>query len=874
MRRWRREPRQRFVSRRSRLAAIRVAAVAAALSCLSSGALFAGVGVSAETTTYRDEVLADGPVTYWRLGELAGATATDQTGANSGTYTGGVTLGVPGALPGDSDRAASFDGVNDYVVAASTASLSMTRAVSIELWAKRAKAGRQVLLGKPGTRQFKLDNYALWINTADRPQAYFGNGSAFATVSGPVLDTAWHHIVATYDGAVARIYLDGAPAASSATALTMKANTSPLNLARANNGKDDFGGSIDEVAVYPAALDAARIRAHYDRALVDLAPPSISLAQPANGSTTGDSTPAFSGLAGTAPGDSSTVTVAVYAGASASGTPVQTLTTTRSADGSFSVDAAALAEGTYTGQAEQTDAAGNIGRSGANTFTVGAAGDPVLIGAGDIASCESGDGDASTAALLAAEPDATVFTLGDNAYPNGQPSEYSGCYGPTWGAAKARTRPTIGGHDLATVSGGPAAGQGYVDYFSAQLSPFGPTATDLRKLYYSYDIGTWHVVMLNAGCYFETPGCDPTAMEQWFRDDLAAHPSACTVAMWHDARFSSGNVHGDTTFVQPLWSIAYAGGVDLVLGGHEHDYERFAPQDAGGALDRQFGVREIVVGTGGYYLYGLGTRQANSEAYSASTYGVLRLTLHPGSYDWEFRPVAGGSFRDSGTDACHGPPTQPTGGPQVRSSASATAGAGVADLAIARPSGSQPGDVLLAVAAHQGGSTRNMTPPSGWTAIQGADVYEGGNARIHAWYHVASSSEPASYTFTTTGGTPWSSAGGIMAISGADPLAPIAAAGGASTGSTNTINLTAPSITTTMPDTLLVYGGAVNQPALFTPPQLMTERWDLSTAATYNVATEAAVRGFATAGATGPATAFLNVAARGVAIQIAMAPAP
>jgi hypothetical protein len=546
---------------------------------------------------------------------------------------------------------------------------------------------------------------------------------------------------------------------------------------------------------------------------------------------------------------------------------------TRTASGTYSGDASDLPFATYTAQAEQSDAAGNVGRSAANTFTVSAAPDPVLIGSGDIASCESGDGDASTAALIAANPDATVFTLGDNAYTNGQPTEYSNCYGPTWGAFKARTRPVIGGHDLATVSGGPAAGQGFVDYFRNQLSPMGATATDLTKLYYSYDLGTWHVVVLNASCYFETPGCDPTAMEKWFRDDLASHPNSCTVAMWHDARFSSGNIHGNTTDVQPLWAAAYDAGVDVVLSGHEHDYERFAPQDANGTLDPNFGVREFVVGTGGYYLYGLGTRQPNSEAYSSTGYGVMKLGLHPGSYDWEFVPAAGSTYRDSGSGNCHGSPVQSVAGPQVRSTASATALQGVSTMNIDKPSGTQPGDLQLAVVSHQGGSTRTMTPPAGWTAVPNADAYEGGNARIRAWYHVTGSSEPASYAFTTSGGTAWATAGGIMSITGANLMSPIAAAAGQNTGATNTINLTAPSISPLVANTLLVYGGAVNQPDTFTPPQLMAEQWDLKTATTYNVSTETAVRGSAQAGSTGPATGFLSTAARGAAIQIAIAPA-
>jgi len=600
---------------------------------------------------------------------------------------------------------------------------------------------------------------------------------------------------------------------------------------------------------------------------VDTVAPVITLTSPANGSSPTTATPTFSGVAGTAAGDSTSVTVRIYTGSNTSGVPLQTLTATRGAGGAYSVNSATLSQGTYTARAEQIDAAGNNGLSSANTFSIA---DPVLIGAGDIAGCESGDGDAETAALLAQNPNATVFTLGDNAYPNGQPSEYTNCYGPTWGAHKARTRPITGGHDTATVNGGSLPNQGFVDYFSAQLAPFGPTATDRLKTYYSYNIGAWHVVALNSACYFDLPGCNTAQMEQWFRDDLAANSNVCTAVTWHDARWSSGNIHGNQVFTQPLWEIAYDGGADIVLSGNEHDYERFAPQDANGALDNTFGVRAFVVGTGGYYLYDLDALEPNSQAYS-STYGVMKLTLHPTSYDWQFIPVAGGTFTDSGTDNCHGAPAPPAGTPTVRSKASSSAPYPSTSLAISKPAGTLAGDLLLATISHQGGSQRNITPPAGWTNIPSADVSQGSNARIHAWYKVAGASEPASYTFTLTGGGGMSIAGGVMAIQGADSANPINAAGGQSTGSTNVTQLTAPSITTTKPNTALIYSGAVNTPATFTPPQLMPEQWDVIGAGSYQIATEAAVGGVAVAGATGTRAATLSTSAAGVAIAIAVA---
>ena len=200
-----------------------------------------------------------------------------------------------------------------------------------------------------------------------------------------------------------------------------------------------------------------------------------------------------------------------------------------------------------------------------------------------------------------------------------------------------------------------APNQGFSEYFSAQLAPFGATATNRLKTYYSYDIGTWHVIALNTACYRDFPECNVAQQERWFENDLDAHQNVCTAVMWHDARWSSGNVHGGERFAQPLWDLAYSKGADIVLSGNEHTYERFAPQDELGVRDDAFGVRQFVVGTGGYYLYGLGTTAANSQAFG-TTYGVLKLTLHPASYDWQFIPVAGQTYTDSGSGSCHAAP--------------------------------------------------------------------------------------------------------------------------------------------------------------------------------------------------------------------------
>jgi hypothetical protein len=261
-------------------------------------------------------------------------------------------------------------------------------------------------------------------------------------------------------------------------------------------------------------------------------------------------------------------------------------------------------------------------------------GDPVLVGAGDIASC-SETGDEATANLLDGIA-GTVFTTGDNAYKDGTLAEFMDCYDPTWGRHKARTRPSPGNHDYHT-----ADAAGYFSYF-------GPAAGDPAKGYYSYDLGAWHIIVLNS----EISTAAGSPQEQWLRADLAAHPVACTAAYWHRPRFSSSTRHGSSTSVKPLWQALYDFGADIVLVGHEHNYERFAPQDPNGVADPQRGIRQFLVGTGGKDLYAIGTPIANSEIQNDDTFGVLKLTLHPTSYEWEFIPEAGKTFTDSGTASC------------------------------------------------------------------------------------------------------------------------------------------------------------------------------------------------------------------------------
>ena len=261
-------------------------------------------------------------------------------------------------------------------------------------------------------------------------------------------------------------------------------------------------------------------------------------------------------------------------------------------------------------------------------------GSAVLVGAGDIASCDS-SGDEATAALLDGIA-GTVFTTGDSVYEDGTASQFANCYEPSWGRHKARTRPAPGNHDWHTANA-----QGYRDYFG-----FGP-----GPLWYSYNLGSWHVVVLDSSCA-NAGGCGVgSAQHTWLINDLATDTSACTVALWHHPRFSSGD-HGSSTATAAFWTALYADGAELVLTGHDHSYERFAPQNPLALADPN-GIRQFVVGTGGKNHYAFGAIVANSEVRNDDTFGVLKLTLDAGSYSWQFVPEAGATFTDSGTGTCH-----------------------------------------------------------------------------------------------------------------------------------------------------------------------------------------------------------------------------
>jgi Calcineurin-like phosphoesterase len=264
-------------------------------------------------------------------------------------------------------------------------------------------------------------------------------------------------------------------------------------------------------------------------------------------------------------------------------------------------------------------------------------GSRLLVAVGDIARCGS-DADDATAALVRARPRAVVAALGDLAYERGRRHEFARCYHPSWGRFKQRTRPTPGNHEYRTDGA-----SGYFEYFGRRAGAPG-------RGWYAYRLGTWQVVVLNSNCS-EVGGCARgSAQEVWLRRVLASSRTECTLAYWHHPRFSSGNRHGATDDVEAFWHALYEAGADVVLAGHDHVYERFAPQAWDGRPAPGRGLRQFVVGTGGAGLHGFEPPRANSQVRLTS-YGVLVLGLVPGRYTWRFVDTAD-RVRDSGSAPC------------------------------------------------------------------------------------------------------------------------------------------------------------------------------------------------------------------------------
>jgi hypothetical protein len=306
-----------------------------------------------------------------------------------------------------------------------------------------------------------------------------------------------------------------------------------------------------------------------------------------------------------------------------------------------------------------TDAAASGGK--ALQFAGGTtSADPVIAAAGDIACSPSdpnwngGNGTATgcahkttAAAVINLNPTA-VLALGDNQYEGGALADYNQVYAPSWGQFKNITYPVIGNHEY-----GNAGAAGYWNYFGDRATPLQPGCRSNCNGWYSFDIGTWHIVALNSECNNVSGGCSATSPQAtWLKADLAAHTNKCTLAMWHEPYWAGGVLRSD--LVLPLIQVLYDNNADLILNGHDHLYDRYAPQNPQSQVDTARGIRQITVGSGGRDFSGRITN-TNQEFQQNTSFGILSLTLHPTSYDWKFIPSTNitAASQDSGTTTCH-----------------------------------------------------------------------------------------------------------------------------------------------------------------------------------------------------------------------------
>ena len=445
-------------------------------------------------------------------------------------------------------------------------------------------------------------------------------------------------------------------------------------------------------------LQAPLLHVEYDSGALVNSAPTVAIDQPGTDATVNEGDP---------------VTFAATAWDNEDGDVGPSVVWTSSIDGQIgtgpSVAVSTLSPGTHTVTATATDSAGSTA-SASRTVKVFAPA-PVLVGAGDIADCTE-PGDEATAKLLDVTP-GTVFTVGDNVYEDGTADQFKNCYDPTWGRHRLRTRPTPGNHDYHVPNA--------ADYYAY----FGDAAGPSGLGYYSYDVAGWHVIALNS----EISTSAGSVQEKWLRADLAAHPAVCTVAIFHRPRFSSGVLHGSEPSMQPFWQALYDYGADVVLSGHEHNYERFAPQTPGGVADSARGIREFVIGTGGAAEsgYSFGTPLANSEVRATDAIGVLKLTLSPMGYDWTFLGVPGTSFSDSGHGDCVGANANVNAAPVVDAGA---------DQTVTLPDGAE-----LAGSVRDDGLPAGASVTSVWTKVDGPGTVT-----------FADASKPAtSATFSTAG---------------------------------------------------------------------------------------------------------------------------
>jgi fibronectin type 3 domain-containing protein len=657
------------------------------------------------TTTYVDSGLTNGTTYYYALVAVDGSNNRSAAATASGT-------------PRPASHALEFNGSSQYVTMGQATSLNAAQ-FTLETWFRRTGAGVGTSTGSGGiasavplvtkgraeaeTPANLNMNYFLGIDSSTGAlvadfEDTAGGGNHPVTGSTVVTQNVWHHAAATFDGSYWRLYLDGvldAKLAVSATPESTSIQHAALASALTSSGAAAgfFQGDLDEARIWNYAREGAQVRSARNSEITSAAGLLGRFGMnEGSGTTVGNSAGSLNGTTVGSPAwidgygfpqdtsapaapqglaaspDDATVNLSwsgngepdlagynLYRSTSSpvstAGTPVNGTDLIR---GTSYTDGGLINGTTYYYVLVAIDGSDNRSPASNEASATPTAGDPVLVGAGDIAVCGSSN-DEATADVLDTMPSAAVFTIGDNAYDSGLLTEFNSCYAPSWGRAgiKPRTRPAAGNHDYGN---GNNNGEGYFDYFNGAGNFTGP-AGDRDKGYYSYDVGDyWHVVVLNSECGIDA-SCSMTSQEAWLRDDLAANDSKNVIGMLHRPRWTSGPTRPGDARQQPLWEALYDYGADLVLAGHDHDYERFAPQNANGQLDTTYGVREIIVGTGGASLSGFGTVAANSEVRNNNTWGVLKLTLHQSSYDWRFIRASGGTFTDAGTQATHGAPS-------------------------------------------------------------------------------------------------------------------------------------------------------------------------------------------------------------------------
>lgn len=514
------------------VAALTLPSAAGAANCGSEGAYSSAV----EGTP--------GLLSYWRLGESSGTTACDSFGSRSGTYQGGSVLGAPGAIAGDPDTAAGFDGTDDRVTLPAMPS-------SVDF----AVEGWQRITDSTNVNNAIYGRYGA-VRLMPRPNGYYASvwlgGQEFLLQgsSGPNVGR-WVHWAFVRSGATLRVYRNGVQIAGR----TDLPAATPASLSGdiAIQGGSKAKASIDEVAVYGSALSETAVAGHYG--------------------------------AGVTPGPD-----------------------------------------------PQIAAAGDIACDPNDPFFNGGLGTPT--------NCQQ----KATSDLVVGTGLAGILPLGDEQYEEGSLSDFQAVYAPTWGRANNLARPVVGNHEYLT-----GGATGYFDYFNGVGNATGP-AGERGKGYYSFDIGAWHLVALNSNCT-QVSCAAGSPQETWLRADLRDNATRCTLAFFHHPRFSSGQA-GSSANMGALFTALYDANADVVVAGHDHLYERFAPQTPAAVASTQ-GLRQFVVGTGGKSFFPWGTIKANSEVRNNTTFGVLRLTLRPSSYEWRFVPIAGQSFTDSGSTDCH-----------------------------------------------------------------------------------------------------------------------------------------------------------------------------------------------------------------------------